>query len=105
MWGQPAPAVLSSEARLARLRQTPLLAHHLDSLDHELQPFPAEFGPRDHLLDVLKHVRVTSLLAQFFEKGMNLREQDEHFPAHRRLNEQLLVERPLQYEGRRHAPV
>src|ERR1700691_5169260 len=90
---------------LACLRGGPLFAHHLESLEVELESFPTKFGTGDHLLDVREYVRVTSLFSQFFEKRMNLREYQKHFPTHRGLKEQLLVERPLQHKGCGHAPV
>src|ERR1700691_2986083 len=70
---QSSAARPSRPVLLARLRRSPLLAHRLDALQRELQPFPPDLGTRDDLLDVPKHLRVPHLFTQLFEERMNLR--------------------------------
>src|SRR5580704_16997326 len=91
-------------ASLARLRRSPLLTHCLEPLQCQLQPLPPELRTRDHLLDVLEHVRVPNFFPQLLKKGMNLAEYEKHLPAYCRLNEQLLTQRSLQHKGCGHAP-
>jgi hypothetical protein len=87
------------------LRYGPLLADRVDSLQREFQPLPPELGTGDDLLNILEHMRIADLFPQLFKKGMNFCEYEEHFPAHSRLDEQLLAQCPVQHERRSHVPV
>src|ERR1035437_174393 len=81
---------------LARLTLGALLAHHLHALDRELQAVPAPFRVRNDLLDVEEHLGIAHLLAQFLQEGMDLGEDEKHFTAERRLQEQVFIQHAQQ---------
>src|SRR5208282_6458336 len=67
--------------------------------------FTAILGAHDYFLDSSEHLRIANFFAQFFEKRMNLRKHDEHFPAYGGLEEQICTQRAVQHERRGHAPI
>src|ERR1035438_6191945 len=74
------------------------LAHHLDALEHELQAILAPLRVGDDFLDVVKHLGIADLLAQLFQEGMDLRENDKHLSAERGLQEQVFVQYALEHQ-------
>src|SRR5713101_3005704 len=70
-----------------------------------LQTLAGQFRSGGYFLDVGEGVRIVRLLAKFFEEGIDLGENEEHFSAATRLQKEVFVERALQHEGRSHIPI
>src|SRR3977135_3427844 len=94
-----APRVMKSarlrSALLRRLGQR--FAPILNILRDPLQTPAGGFRSRGYLLDVGKGVGIVGFLSKFFEKRMDLGENEEHFSATARLQKEFFVERAVQH--------
>src|SRR5208282_1780959 len=82
-----------------------LFAANLNVLRNALQTLAGGFRPGGYFLDVSEGFGIVHFLAKFFEKGMNLGENEKHFAAATRLQKEFLVERAVQHERRNHIPI
>src|SRR5882762_1624100 len=90
-------------ALLRRLGQR--FAAILNILQDAFQTLAGGFRSRGYFLDVGKGVGIVGFLSKFFEKRMDLCENEEHFSATARLQKEFFVERAVQHEGRSHIPI
>jgi hypothetical protein len=70
---------------LARFALGPLLAQYLDALGRQLQAFSSKLGARSNQFEVAESMRISHLLAQFFQEWMYLGEDQEQLTTASRL--------------------
>src|SRR5262249_7427332 len=101
----PAPVGRASSQQLGTGSSFSSFAHHLDSLDHELQAVAAPLGAVDRGFDVFPGIGVVELFAEVFDVGMDFGVDEEHLATEAGGQEQLFIQDSGVHKGRHHAPV
>src|ERR1700675_1747245 len=90
-------------ALLRRLGQR--FAAILNILRDAFQTLAGGFRSGDYFFDIGECIGVVGFRSKFFEKRMDLGENEEHFSATARLQKEFFMERAVHHEGRSHIPI